>query len=260
MSVESPWPLIEKRFPSGQYALLQEVRDAAGFGASRSADGIAMSLWPSRGLLVEGIEVKSYRSDWLRELKNPKKAENIFKYCDKWWLITAEESVAKLEEIPATWGWLSVKGKRICTMKEAPRLKPIPLDKSFIACMLKRATEGMVPIGSIQDKIDEAKKSGEENCRTNDAYEVKSLKEEVAELKSMISTFEETSGIKFGRYDNPKKIGDAVKFILNGGLPSVLRQVKLVQGSFSNLHRMMNNAVVSIAPILEEHKVDSQLE
>lgn len=42
MSVPSPWPLLEKRFPSKEYALLQEVRDKAGFYASRSADGIAM--------------------------------------------------------------------------------------------------------------------------------------------------------------------------------------------------------------------------
>lgn len=80
MSVESPWPYLEKRFPAGQFALLQEVSDAAGFGRSRSADGIAMSLWPSRGLGIDGIEIKSYRSDWLRELKHPEKADQTIMY------------------------------------------------------------------------------------------------------------------------------------------------------------------------------------
>ena len=71
------WELLTKRFPPGQYALLKEVRDAAGFHARNSADGIAMNLWPSRGLELNGLEIKSGRGDWLKEYKNPQKAESI---------------------------------------------------------------------------------------------------------------------------------------------------------------------------------------
>lgn len=252
---ESPWPLLEKRFPSGQYALLAEVSDAAGFSRSRSADGIAMSLWPSRGLGIEGIEIKSFRGDWLKELKTPEKAENIFKYCDRWWLLTTDESIAKLEEIPATWGWMMIKGKTLRTIKEAPSLKPVPLDRHFVAAMMKRATKGMVPMGAIQDKIDEAKKKGEENAKTNETYELRRLREEMSDLKKVMDGFEEASGMKFGRWDNPKKIGEAVKFITDGRLPSILRQLKQIQGTFNGINKTMNDGISAISPLLEEHSI-----
>src|SRR3990167_200745 len=92
------WNILRKHFPENEYALMAEVRDRAGFHASRSADFIAVNLYPSRGLAVNGIELKSHRGDWLGELKNPKKAENIFQYCDHFWLLTADESVARIEE------------------------------------------------------------------------------------------------------------------------------------------------------------------
>jgi hypothetical protein len=81
----SVFEILRKRFPENEYALMAEVRDKAGFDASRSADYIAVNLWPSRGLSVNGIELKSFRSDWLSELRKPEKAEKIFQYCDYFW-------------------------------------------------------------------------------------------------------------------------------------------------------------------------------
>lgn len=252
---ESVWPYLQKRFPSGEYALLEEVSDAAGNDRQRSADGIVIGLWPSRGLAVEGIEVKSHRSDWLRELKNPQKAENIFKYCDRWWLVTSDDTIAKLEEIPVTWGWLALKGKCLKTMKEAPKLEPVPLTKGFVAAMLKRATKGMIPLGSIQDKLDEAEQRGKEGAYTIDKHELVRVRKELEELRKMILLFEESSGIKFERWANPKKIGGAVKFIIEGGLPGILRQIKTIQGDFMGLHRQVNEGITSIAPLLEENNI-----
>ena len=67
--------LLRRKYPADQYAMLYEVRDAAGFSAKRSADVMLIGLWPSRGNMVEGMEVKISRSDWLRDLKKPEKAE-----------------------------------------------------------------------------------------------------------------------------------------------------------------------------------------
>ena len=50
------WELIQRRFPKEEYALLREVRNAAGYNATRSADAIAFNLWPSRGLEINGEE------------------------------------------------------------------------------------------------------------------------------------------------------------------------------------------------------------
>jgi len=57
-----------------RYAVAAGVRSHAGFDARRTADYVAMDLWPSKGLALHGHEIKVSRSDWLRELKEPEKA------------------------------------------------------------------------------------------------------------------------------------------------------------------------------------------
>jgi len=64
------------------WAFLEKVRNGTGYQRdARTADAIAMSVWPSRGLTLHGFEVKVVRGDWLRELRDPEKADEFFKYC-----------------------------------------------------------------------------------------------------------------------------------------------------------------------------------
>lgn len=214
----SVWSLLERRFPQNEYALMAEVRDKAGHGASRSADGVAVGLWPSRGLEVIGLEIKSFRSDWLRELKNPAKAENIFQYCDRWYLVTEDETVAKLDEIPAAWGWLNCNGNRIITMKEAPRGTPKALDKHFVCAMLKRACQGRVSVDSISEHIEAAREAGKQSEQSNRSFELRNLKDDHERLLESVKSFEEKSGVSIRNNWGRRKIGDAVKFVLDGGV------------------------------------------
>lgn len=80
---------LRKRYPEPAYALITEVRNSTGYARSRTgyADAIAMGCWPSRGLDVQGFEFKTDRGDWLREWKNPIKADQFVKYCDYWWVV-----------------------------------------------------------------------------------------------------------------------------------------------------------------------------
>jgi len=84
---------LQERFCGPQYAFLPAVRDRTGMGASRTADAMAMSLWPSRGLELFGFEIKVSRMDWLRELKAPEKSEELFGYCDRWYVVVADKSI-----------------------------------------------------------------------------------------------------------------------------------------------------------------------
>jgi len=65
-------------------------------------------LWPSRGLHLMGFEIKAGRGDWLRELKDPGKAEGIAAYCDQWWVVAPAEVIVprrhRLELQPALAG------------------------------------------------------------------------------------------------------------------------------------------------------------
>lgn len=241
----NPYEMLRKRFPLTEYAMMHEVSNAPGFSRSRSADYVIMNLWPSRGLSIIGIEQKASRSDWLSELKKPEKAESIFKFCDQFYLYTTNSDIAKIEEIPATWGWISIKGAKIVTMKEAPKNTPQPLTKGFVACMLKRAcgeTELIHP-DQIEDKVKErAEKIAEQNNR-----ELVRCREELADLRRDIKLFEESSGIKIEtrwNWQDNKKVGEAVKLIVNGGIESYKNQLERIkthiQGVESSIGKILS--------------------
>lgn len=229
--------ILLKKFPAAEYALMSEVRDGAGFNASRSADFLAMGLWPSRGLDMIGIERKSFRNDWLSELKKPEKAENIYQYCDRWYLLTDNENVAKIEEIPVNWGWMhiNIEGK-LRVIKEATKLNPKPISRSFLACLLKRAAckDGYVTQESIQSRLEEAKEKGiQERDRIN-----ATLSEKFNTIVKEVKEFEETTGIKLlnPRWgDSGKKTGEAVKFILEGGIGEMKKQMTFIKNYHSQI-------------------------
>jgi len=144
--------LIRTRFPAPEFAFLEQVRNATGAHADRSADVIAMSVWPSRGLEIHGIEIKVSRGDWLRERRAPVKAEACARYCHRWWIAT-EQEVVKPDELPAGWGLMvlggslqtellpSAKGPGMSIVKQAPLLQPQPIGYDFLASILRSAAK-----------------------------------------------------------------------------------------------------------------------
>lgn len=130
--------LLQSSFGGGdKHAVLFEVRNATGHSATRSIDAVTMSLWPSLGLELTGMEIKISRSDWLRELKAPAKASATFEYFDRWYLV-APRTVAKMDEIPEPWGWLAPEGGKLVTLKKAPKNEDVkPLDRKFLASILR---------------------------------------------------------------------------------------------------------------------------
>jgi hypothetical protein len=104
--------LLRKRYSAVQgngpeWAYVEKVRNAPGFAATRTADAMALSLWPSRGHELHGFEVKVSRSDWRTELKNGAKADAWHEIIDRWWIV-APVGVVPKDELPGTWGLLEV--------------------------------------------------------------------------------------------------------------------------------------------------------
>lgn len=120
-----------------RWAFATHVRDKAGFDASRTLDAVAMDTWPSSGLALHGYEVKCSRSDWLRELAQPWKAAAFTRWVDFFWVV-APTGVVK-DELPDRWGLLEVRGTRLHAATRAKRLDPEPLDRSFVAALLRAA-------------------------------------------------------------------------------------------------------------------------
>jgi len=201
------------------WAFVPHVRDAAGFGASRTADAIVMALWPSRGLSLHGFEVKVSRSDWLRELKKPEKAEVFCGLVDYWWVVAGDKTIVKDGELPVTWGLLVAQKTRLVVAKEAPALhedgRP-PIDRSFLACLLRSAAK-VQAAGPVE--IQEALEAERERLRAWHADQLAAERERYEKLLEQVQSFRKTSGVALTSWNGDRKaedVGRALRLILDG--------------------------------------------
>lgn len=133
--------------PSPRYAFIPEFRGGTGYARESRADAIAMDLWPSGGLELIGFELKTSWSDWLREVKEPDKCEPIKQFCDRWYLVVDDRSIVKEwqeKELPDDWGLMTPEYSynidgRLKIEKEAPKLNPKPIDRLFLASLMRLA-------------------------------------------------------------------------------------------------------------------------
>jgi hypothetical protein len=246
--MKSTWDLLEQRYPTKEYTLLREVRNAAGFSASRSADGMVIGHWPSRGCEIEGLELKANRGDWINELRNPAKAEEIFKFCDKWWIVAERENIVKIEEVPTPWGFMECSNEKLKVIKQAPKLEPVSLTRGIVVSMIKRATakmDGMIDRDSIGEEIKKARDEGTERAKIQ--YE--RVIDNYTLLKEALKTFEEKSGVDINQW-NAGNIGNAVKIVLfteNRNIKRELENLQIKADSISEAIKGILNDDVSKA-------------
>lgn len=240
--------LLRKKYPDNEYALMQEVSDRAGHSRSRSLDYLVVGLWPSRGLNVEGIELKSNRSDWLNEIKNPQKQENHFQYCDYFWLLTngKGKTIALIEEIPETWGWMDIEYDKIKIKKQAPKLSPIAISRDFFAAALKRASnkEKFVHVDGIEEhvkeRVDSAIKYHVAEC---DRQTIK-----LQELQKAVNEFQRKTGLRINTFDI-QNIGQGVRAYMDCDLESL--QNKLF--GLSDAAKKISEQIISNIDIMKKH-------
>lgn len=185
---------MRKRYPANAYALLFEVGNETGFGCSRHADALCMSLWPSRGLDVMGFEFKASRSDWLKELGDPAKAEAILQYCDSWWLVVADKEIVKPGELPKGWGLLALNGRgTLDVVATAETIIPKLWPKTFIASVLRSAAD---PVAAVDDAaVARAREEGRRSEKEYSDRTTKRLEEEIANLRREVAVFENATGV-----------------------------------------------------------------
>lgn len=215
---------LAARFSGQEWAFFEQVPNATGGPASRTADALAMNLWPSRGLEIHGFEVKVSRSDWLRELKKPEKAEEIAAYCDRWWVVVAEAKIVQPGELPPTWGLLGPRGDGLVAVVDAPKLSPKPVDRGFLAAILRKATVGVVPASEVQARIEAAEARIEQREQERDRLR----DERIEELERTIAEFEKRSGLRISRWDGPE-VGDAVNALLRGDAAHAIKDMEHVR-------------------------------
>ena len=212
---------LEKLYAAPEWAILFEVNEGIGAASGRRADAVAMSLWPSRGQFVYGMEIKISRSDWQRERAKPEKAEVIAAYCDFWTLVTAPGVVRDVQEIPSNWRWMEFDGKQFQRRQEGKRLDAIPVSRSFLAALLRscgKVNQGLVD-AAIKDSVNQARSEIE----TLVASEVARRAQRNTLAADMLEELETAMEIKIGQLTwkdefHPKDVGRAIRALIKSGV------------------------------------------
>lgn len=134
---------VYERFAEPEWLCLQQV--AIG---GRSLDVVAVRMWGRA--VINAFEVKATRSDWLREMREPKKADAVIGMCDHFWLVAAK-GIVKPEELPEHWGWLVLQpNNKLRSAKAAPSLDTHIPHREFWASLLGLAHRGGVSSSRIE--------------------------------------------------------------------------------------------------------------
>lgn len=207
---------LQGTFSAPGYITLEEVRDATGFDGTRTADAMAISLYRSRGKALWGFEMKVSRTDWLKELKQPEKAESIMQYCDYWGLVVPDKNIVKPGELPPTWGMYVAQKNRLKCVTPCPKLEPRPLSMKMFTALAYAISQRQAKADEValRKARDDGYKQGSQ--RADGAY----YEKQYTELHERVTAFEKAAGlnIQYG-WQKPEKIGGVVKAIIDGQAP-----------------------------------------
>lgn len=258
--------MLREMHPSGEWALMEEVAPRTG-GGTRYADAVAVNLWKSRGYAVHGFEIKVSRADWMRELKNPAKADEVFGYCDHWWVVAAP-GIVRPEELPAGWGLLEPARKRgkgsqatmapdgdpaadasdpigtspvdlatkyrLATVVRAEKLDAKPLSREFFASLVRRSHEVIDQIAREQSM--DAVRKVEATVGERVEAEIARRSQRFGKMEEQIRTFEKETGLKMSPWNGPP-----VETILLAQQLEKFKGYGARQELFASLTRMAEN-------------------
>lgn len=265
VSIKTPelLALLESHYTSEKWAFLPQVANATAHQKTRTADALVMGLWPSVGLDLIGFELKVSRADWRKEMQDFHKSDAFIRYCDLWYLV-APKDVAKLEEIPSTWGWLAPKNGKLYVAKAPTRNpSPLPMDRKFLAGLCRavhrevpgtrelKAAEGNGFERGWKDGMTEGQKAAE---RKNN-NELRDLQGELDSLRREIECFEARSGIKIARFAG-HKLGVAVSIIQRFGLDNIREAAATLARDHKQSHTRWQQATDELDKLLKEQKED----
>lgn len=212
---------ISNKYPASHWILLNEVSNASGFDGTRSIDVVAFGLYSSRGYEVHAFECKAQRSDWLKELNQPDKADEFVKIVDKFWIV-ANKGVVNKGELPRGWGLIvaSKHGDSVRTriQQQATTTKRVdsPLPRPFVAAMLTRIRKelekwknGSVLQSEISNKLHKRYREGIEAGKR----EVSRSNEDADKIKEQVKAFEKASGLEIQTYTRGKDLGEQVALV-----------------------------------------------
>ncbi len=178
--------LVRRRHPSatnmnptdlaGRWLVVEEVPTSTG-GIVRSADLVAVAMWPGDGLRIVGYELKVSRSDLKRELAEPSKAIETAAWCDEWWLAVWDGKMLEGLDIPAEWGIVRrMENGGECSLrterKPAAREIPATIKRGAMVTLLRAAARASAGAWHLSEAVRDASARSYANGQRQGASEV----------------------------------------------------------------------------------------
>lgn len=235
--------LCQKRWALPAWVLLNEVRNQTGYNKQeRYADALALSMYPGRGIELIGCEFKSTRSDVVRELADPEKAQAIQQYCDRWYLVVGRKDLVSLDEIPETWGLMVPQRGVLKIVLPAPKLDPEEWPRTFIASLLRNASRNNPQDAALKKAEAEGFKRGKEWGN----YVAQQNATDLEKLQAICAKFEEAAGVKLHGYTGEygaEQAGIAFKLAKELGVDRQLQHARRVADRLEQAVKTLREAV-----------------
>lgn len=242
--------LLRAKYPRESWALFFNVPDAVSLDQRRRIDALAFGIWKSVGRDIHGFEFKVSRSDWLRELKQVSKADPFIALCDYFWLVTADTKLAKLEEIPVCWGWMTATKSGLRVQKPATKLPGcgdnIPRD--FMLGVLRRMQDDIFNSPDVQSAIEQQVRMARDSEKSRIKFDMQQLERKANDLEQTIKDFEEKSGIQLGSW-RFRDAGEIVRALQNLGYGSGLGHVPQL---LESQEKALRDALFQVSKVREQ--------
>lgn len=250
--------LIRKRHDGPAWVVVTELANSTGGNVSRHADAAALGIWPSRGYELHGYECKLSRGDVQKELKDPRKADAVGRYCDFWWLVIDDLKIIDGLLIPESWGILVPKNKVLRVHRKAPKLKPKEWPRGFVAALIRNVTSNWVPRSEHQELKELTHQKVLAQLERDRKWKSDEGSLHAKQLQAKIAAFEEASGVEIENWQ-PGRIGEAVKLVLDArsqlGKDAIAQHIAQIDRSaqqHEHLARTARSAAESLRKVVVE--------
>lgn len=247
--------LLRVRYSHPEWATCFEVANATGTNARRYADAVAMNLFPSRGLALHGFEIKTSKSDFTNEVRNPDKSVAVQQYCDHWWVVAPAHAMDEAL-LPVTWGWLRVDRGKLVQVRAAPKLDAKPITRAFMAALVRRANEVDASEVSAKARLEVEKMRAQDQQRID--AEVKRRSAKADEAIKLLADLKAKIGEDDWRYLGVDEVARAVKYVRRcgvagsyAGIDSLRRTLESMIKRIAEADVVVNGATGGVASVDE---------
>lgn len=233
-----------------------EVAADTGMKANRHIDALACGIWPSVGHEIAGIEIKVSRSDWKREMADPAKAQELMRFCNRWWL-ACPDGLITADEVPATWGILYLKeGGGLRVKKQAPALTPDPITRGFMMAVVRQANGvDMELVGSlVEERHTRAMQDFDKRVESAAAQRVQRNSQNTESAIKIAQTVLELTGEDIRSHNmDPKAFAAAYLLMRDGGL---IQHLGEGWGGLARAHHNITQALEVVAALHAHPSLD----